>query len=879
MIGQTVSHYKILEKLGEGGMGVVYRAEDTKLKRTVALKFLPPELTKDPEAKKRFIQEAQAASALDHSNICTVHEIDETPDGQMFICMSCYEGKTLKEKISKGPLKLEEAVILAVQIARGLAKAHGQGIVHRDIKPANIFVTEEGQVKIFDFGIAKLAGQTRLTKADSTVGTIAYMSPEQTRGEDVDQRTDIWALGIVLYEMVTGKLPFQGEHEQAVVYSIVNEEPEPLTSLRTGVPMEFEGIVGKCLAKSPAERYQHADELIVDLNRQTKGMQIPYGTSSYQMPDVPARKRLNSRWFGAALIVVLATAGAFVIYSRLSTPGWEPPERARKMLVVLPFENLGPPEIEYFADGITEEITSRLAVLSGLGVISRTSAFQYKTAKTSIKQIGEELGVDYVLEGTVRWDKPGEGESRVRVTPQLIRVADDTHLWSDRYDRGLRDIFGVQSEIAKQVIEKLNVTLLEPERQALGAHPTANMEAYQAYLRGLDYAARPVFSLETCRLAIQMFERAVELDPTFALAYAALTKAHGHVVIAGLERTQEHVVKAKAAVDRAFELQPELPEAYLALGYYYYHCHRDYDRALEAFDAAGRRLPNEDEVLQHIGLIRRRQGNWDEGLDYLKRSLELSPRDPRLYFEVGISYLWERSYEEAEEYFDRLIALAPDVVSSYSFKAVACWLRSGDLVRARATLERMPENNEPLSHYMWFMQEVLERDYQAAQNRIASFPVESIELAHVWLTKAQLEGLVYQFMDEPERARVSFESARGVLEREVAVRPGDGRIHSSLGVVYAALGRREDAIKEAKLAVEMIPVSVDGLIGPKQIDNLAVVYRSLGDYEAALDQMEYLLSIPSMVSVSVLRMDPGWDPVRDYPRFQRLLEKHSRAGP
>jgi serine/threonine protein kinase len=275
MIGKTISHYKILEELGRGGMGVVYKAEDTKLKRTVALKFLPTRLTRDPEAMERFIQEAQAASALDHPNICTIHEIDDTDDGQMFIAMACYTGETLEERISRSPLPLEIAVGIATQVAQGLAKAHAEGIVHRDIKPANVFVADDGQVKILDFGLAKLGGQTRLTKEGTTLGTVAHMSPEQSSGSEVDHRSDIWSLGVVLYEMVAGRMPFAGDHEQAVMYSIVNSEPEPLTALRTGVPMGLERVVAKCLEKNPADRYQHIDDVIVDLNRQTKRLQTP----------------------------------------------------------------------------------------------------------------------------------------------------------------------------------------------------------------------------------------------------------------------------------------------------------------------------------------------------------------------------------------------------------------------------------------------------------------------------------------------------------------------------------------------------------------------------------------------------------------------------
>jgi len=871
MIGKTVSHYKILEKLGEGGMGVVYRAEDTRLKRTVALKFLPADLTRDSQAKERFIQEAQAASALDHPNICTIHQIDETDDGETFICMSCYEGETLEEKIAKGPLPIEDAVEFAAQVARGLAKAHEQGIVHRDIKPANIFITTDNQVKIVDFGLAKLAGQKRLTRVGETMGTAAYMSPEQASGGDTDHRTDIWSVGVVLYEMVTAKLPFAGEHEPALIYSIMNNDPAPLVAPDGDEAAGLEGVVERCLAKSAQERYQDAGELLVDLNQKARTRRDADGTTWPGVAGAPAKKNSTGRRVGFALLAVLALAGAYSIYSRITSPGGGPFSPDRKMLVVLPFENLGLPENDYFADGITEEITSRLAALSGLGVISRTSAIQYKSAVKPIKVIGEELGVDYVLEGTVRWDVVTDGESRVRVTPQLIRVADDTHMWTNQYDRVLRDIFSVQTEIANQVVGELNITLLEPEREALDDQPTNNMAAYQAYLHGLYFRDQPGFLVETLRSAVRMFERAVELDPQFVLAYAELGRAHSMMYNIGIDRTEERVLKTKAAVDRALLLRPELPEAQMALGYYYYHCLRDYEKALEAFNTAARRLPNQTEILQHTGWIRRRQGRWDEALDCFNRSLKLNPRDPHLLFEMGSTFLFLRRYDEAEEQYARSSALAPEVSMTYALRALNFWVKSGDLESARETLERMPDSDDPFVQYMWCVQEWLERNYQVALDRLSLITADIIEMPDASIAKAQLQGQLFRDSGESERARASFEVAIGVLEREKEIRPNDGRIRGSLGLVYAALGRRDDAIREAELGIELIPVSEDALRGGRRIADMWTVYLALRDYDAALDLVEYQLSIPAIVSIPFMRIDPRWDPVRDHPRFEALV--------
>ncbi|UCF05844.1 MAG: protein kinase, partial [bacterium] len=402
MIGKTISHYTILEELGRGGMGVVYKAVDTKLRRTVALKFLSPRALGSEEDKARFLHEAQAAAALSHANICTIHEIDEFEE-QSFIVMEFVEGRSLKERIKSGPMKINEAVDVAVQVAEGLREAHAKGIVHRDIKPANIMIKPNGRVKIMDFGLAKAHGQTVLTKVDTTLGTYAYMSPEQARGEAIDHRTDTWSLGIVLYEIVTGQRPFKGDYEQAVIYAIVNEEAEPVTGLRTGIPMELERIITKCLQKDAKHRYQGLADLITDLRQVSESVGTSRTMLTAQAKPVMSNRLMRLLWFAAAVVLIVL---ALKLRPRYLTPTEKPaPTDERKMLVVLPFENLGAPEDEYFAAGMTEEITSRIAAVSGLGVISRTSAIQYDRTGKTLRQIGEDLGVDYVLEGTIRWNK------------------------------------------------------------------------------------------------------------------------------------------------------------------------------------------------------------------------------------------------------------------------------------------------------------------------------------------------------------------------------------------------------------------------------------------------------------------------------------------
>ena len=862
MIGATISHYKILEKLGGGGMGVVYKAQDLKLDRFVALKFLPPDLTRDPESKQRFIHEAKAASALQHNNICTVHDIDETDDGQMFIVLDLYEGETLKKRIERGPSKIDEAIDIVIQIAQGLEEAHKHQIIHRDVKPANILIATSGVVKILDFGLAKLAGHTVLTKSGSTVGTAAYMSPEQARGEIVDARTDMWSLGVLLYEMVIGQRPFIGEYDNALMYSILNAQPEPMTALRTAVPMELERIVQKCLSKDRRQRYQHMDELLVDLRSCSKTTsQISAQT---QRPTLLIQRRRRLFWYGAAAGLI---ALALVVY--FLVPREERLASRLKMIAVLPFENLGPAGDESFADGLTEEITSRLSSVSRLGVISRTSSIQYKKTSKTLPVVAKELGVDYVLEGTIRWVKTGSNQ-RIRITPQLIKVAGDVHLWADNIDRTLDDIFAVQTEIATQVVKALNIVLSESEKRVIEAIPTKNLEAYQAYLRGLSFTRRE--ERPNVKMAIEMFHRAVQLDSTFALAYARLSYSHLSYYWYGYDRTQERLSAAKKALDRAFALQGDLPEAYIVLGYYYYWRYH-YDRALEAFAAAEKKLPNDSRVLANVAYIWRRQGKFEAAAARLKKAFELDPQAADLPWVIGATLAQLGIYPDAEVYYERCISLLPDQDRAYRYKAEMYLRWLGDTKKSRSELERVPTQYQPWVDLTWL--DIYERNYQSALDCLDHAPVSALEEQGSVTPVSQLRGLVYRFMNDPVRSGISFDSARVFLESEIKKRPDDHRLHGSLGIVYAGLGRAVDAVREAELAVQQLPITLDAIFGIYPLISLAQVYTMVGKYDAALDKLEYLVSLhaPKYITAPILRLDPTYDPLRSNPRFQALVAK------
>jgi len=673
VIGQTISHYRILGHLGGGGMGVVYRAEDVKLGREVALKFLPADRSSDPAAEERFRREARAASALSHPNICTIYEI-ETVDGRDFIAMELLEGETVQQRLAGPGFAIDEVRVLGRQIAEALEAAHVRGILHRDIKPANLYVTPDGRAKVLDFGLAKRitadgepeVASLSLTGSGALVGTLAYMSPEQARGETLDARSDVFSLGAVLYEMATRFHAFPGETAAVVLDGILNTNPVPPSELRR-VPPDLERAIIGALAKDRQRRFRTAEELARAL-----------------APG--AARRTQRGLLGRLLAFAVRRRPGETPAPSVSTSTGRPD---RKMIAVLPFENLGPADDAYFAAGMTEEITSRLAAVRDLGVISRASAVAYDRKGRTLRDIGRDLGVQYVLDGTVRWQR-SDGASRVRVTPVLASVADDTQVWSERYDRTLDELFAVQSAIAESVVEALNITLLEPERAALKARRTDNLDAYHAYLKGLEYLDRLSRPEEDLRMAVSLFERAVELDRGFASAYAALSEAHAMLYHMRYDRSPDRLTEARSAADRVVELNPALAEGHLALGNLHFLGHKDHVAALAEFAIAERTIPDDPRLRAAIGYALRLQGRFEEAARSLRRAFQLNPRDPDLAFEIALTYGALRRFEQSERFCDRSIALAPDQTPAFCFKFLNRIAWHGSPRPAAEILARIP---------------------------------------------------------------------------------------------------------------------------------------------------------------------------------------------
>ena len=898
MIGTTLSHFRITGKLGEGGMGEVYRAEDTTLDREVALKVMPTELASDPERLARFEREAKTLAALDHPNIVTIYTVEEA-DGVRFLTMQLVDGKQLSELIPRGGMPVDRIFEVAIPLAEALAAAHEKGVIHRDLKPGNIMVTTDDRVKVLDFGLAKLQQDTAavattearteaLTGEGRILGTMPYMSPEQLEGKEIDARSDIFSFGAVLYEMATGERPFQGDTSVSLISSIVKDTPQSVDALKGELPHHLARIVNRCLEKNPKRRYQSAIDVYNELDALRKEVDsgvVQPSSAEVSAADVSAvvGPRRRRWWPVAAVAVLVLVAGLALWIGRRQAPVAETaavaPESAAgveeqpPMIVVLPFQNLGSSEDEYFADGMTEEITSRLAVVSGLRVISRTSAMQYKESRPPLKQIGEELGIDYVLEGTVRWAR-GDGDSRVRITPQLVRVADDSHMWASSYDRVIEDVFAIQSEIASKVVQELGLTLLEPERQELAAQPTENLEAYQAYLRGQFHDNRPDFSEENQRQAVEAYERAVDLDPGFALAQAALCHAQAFFYRLGYDLTEARRDMAKEAFDRAMALDPESPQVLYEVGFYHYYVEGDYEAALRKFLAAAEAKPNDGLILAATAYIWRRQGRFEEGIDRLKRAFAVSPREAQIAALIGEYSQQSRNYPQALEYLDIAIGLAPYNQWPYRMKVDTLLAWRGDLAESRRVLESLTTGTagEQEQYFGWSSLYRLSRDFEKLLElqENASFEWVTGQLSSAPVELGRAETL--RFLGRAEPARAALEAARIVLEEELEQRPDDFRLHSSLGLAYAGLGRKAEAIAAGKKAVEMQPVEKDAYIGPLQVEHLARIYAQLGEADLAVDQLDYLLSIPSKLSRPLLRLDPRWDPLRDHPRFQALLE-------
>lgn len=901
LIGQHLGNYRIDAVLGIGGMGVVYLACDERLGRKVGLKLLPPSLVAEEARWERLKHEARTASALNHPNIMTIHEFGQV-DSSHYIATEFIEGTTLREKMSAGPIAPPEAVDIVIQVASALCVAHGAGIVHRDVKPENIMLRPDGYVKVLDFGIAKftqeetLAARTSVgvptTQKGMILGTARYMSPEQARGETTDARSDLWSLGIVLYEMLAGRPPFEGETPTDVIAAVLHKDPQRLEQPTPIVPPALQGVVERSLRKDPAERFQTAEEMLSALRaiEERPDVIVPLAAadSIYSASKQPAR---TPRRVGVAAIAALLVCFALIYgWRHRASDQPAPPVPVEKGIAVLPFENLSADkEDAFFADAIQDDVLTGIAKVKGLKVTARASVMEYRATRLvrKIREIGQSLGVSHILEGSVR--RVGD---RVVVNVALIDTRDERRVWAERYDRTLTDSISLQGELAVEIARALQTTLTPAEATVVTARTTQNPQAYLLYLRAREVEIRSPTGMEV-RPALALYQQAVDLDPNFALAHARFSLCANQV---GHNDPDPHWrAKARAEADEAVRLQPRLGEARLALTQRYLWGDGDVERALAELNRTAELLPNSAEVHLTAAYIYKRQNKYRDRIAALHRAEALDPRNHIVLWLLTCTHRWVRDWPEALHRFDRFSVVAQMPANSskrFWYRAYDEFQLSGDINVLKRVITEDANGRAPVEP-AWldvtrYETAMLERDYAEASRVLAAIPDETFSNAvseNLGHSKAFHQALLAVASNANAALRQqALEFAREEVEKRLIWKDGgpDEKAHADLALIYAFLGRREEAVATALRAVDAT-AHFGGVIEKNDmLSALAMVYAQTGQAEQAIDLIERLLIAPTEVqrcavynmTLTELKWRWLWDALRSHPRFQKLL-----AGP
>jgi serine/threonine protein kinase/Tfp pilus assembly protein PilF len=873
MLGEF-GDYELLEEVGRGGQGVVFRARQKSLNRTVALKVISLGQWASEAHLKRFRREAEAAASLDHPSIVPIYEVGER-DGSCYFSMMFVEGGQLDEVVRRKPMSIRQAAELIAKVARTVHYAHEHGIVHRDIKPGNILLDVKGEPHLTDFGLARLIEtESAMTRTMEVLGTPSYMAPEQAVGNNAQptSATDVYGLGAVLYQLLTDHPPFAGGTTYETIKLLLDTEPRKPRLWNRKIGRDLSAICLKCLEKDPKRRYPSALALAEDLEHWLKHEPIRAKRSGF---FTHARKWMRRKPALAALIASLIALAAAMGWNVWKSELMSRP--TTKGIAVLPFENLShDPDYAYFADGIQEEILTRLASIADLKVISRTSTQRYESKPRNLPDIAEQLGVANILEGSVQ-----KTADQVRVNVQLINAQTNSQLWAETYDRKLTDIFSVESDVAKAVADQLQAELTGREEQALAVKSTTNPEAYDAYLRGLAYTLKTSPTAANAIAAQKYLREAVRLDPKFALSWALLSyvDARGYTT-QSLQPTVALCEEARQAADTALTLQPDLGEAVLAKGSYYYNCLKDYDKAVRYFEQAHQLLPNSGRIPQSLAYVARRRGQWDRSESYFNGAEKLDPRNVYLLTQHAATYIYRRRFPEALRKLDEVLNITPDDVDALTLKASIAQA-NGDLPRASALLAPLrPGADDSGAAETQVYQAILERRPASVIPRLKEILAQpDPALGYIngglrfWLGWAQ------EAAGDHAAAQETWRQARSELESFLKEQPENYTLIDYLALTNMGLADKGSALALAERGIAMNPVERDAMTGPFPIEILARVAAQMREPDRAIAALQKLLSVPYAgvvgnipLTSALLRLDPMFDPLRNDPRFQKLCE-------
>jgi serine/threonine protein kinase/TolB-like protein/Tfp pilus assembly protein PilF len=858
--------YELVEEIGRGGQGVVYRARQKSLNRIVALKVIGLGQWAAKAHVKRFRLEAEAAASLEHPCIVPIYEVGER-DGACYFSMKFVEGGQLDEVIRRAPMSIQQAVELIAKVALTVHYAHEHAILHRDIKPGNILLDASGEPHLTDFGLARLLEtESSITHTLDVLGTPSYMAPEQAVGNNaaVSSATDVYGLGAVLYQLLTGQPPFAGGTTYETIKLLLDTEPRQPRLLNPKIDRDLSTICLKCLDKDPKRRYPSALALAQDLQRWLKHEPIQARRTGI---STRARKWVRRNRIIAALIalsVALAAGSGWIV--------WKSEFRHHPLttgIAVLPFEDLSDrKENAAFADGVQDDILTKLAKIADLKVISRTSVMEYR-GKRNMRQIGDALRVSHVLEGSTR-----RNGSRIRLNAQLIDTRTDTHVWAEQYDRVLDDLFAIQSEIAQKVAEQLRAKISAAEKLAIERKPTADLTAFDLYSRANDLLFARNHPVADFPQAIDLLNQAVARDPSFFEAYCQLAFAHDALYFNEVDHTPARLAMAKDAVDSAFRLKPDAGEAHLARALHLYQGYRDYDGALAELEIARQTLPNHARIFQLMGYIQIRQGRWEESRRNLERAAELDPRDIKTLASIADNYAAFRRNDEAKSWEARALAVEPNDVSmrlEVSTWELALNANTRPLHQAIESI-RATNPNAISSGMHWLHCALAERDAAAATAALSARGEKEIWFNdQVLFNRAFVEGLIARMTNDEHKAQLAFTAARAEQEKIVQAQPDFGPAWCVLGLIDAGLGRKEEALREGRRAVELLPVEKDARVGKAIVKYLAIIAAWVGDKDLACEQLAIVVRPPSFVSYGNLKLQPFWDPLRGEPCFEEIV--------